>query len=183
MMIRKIVASLAVLACLGLVMAGEVKSGPQVGQGVGAFHPHNVFNAETPELCGKENCIVCQYGSKPVALVFSRNTGKPVAELIKKLDATVAKAGQEKMGAAVIFLSSEDNIKETVASMQKEVGNKNVSLAVDGPKGPEAYKVSPDADVTVIIYKNKKVLANHSFDKFDAKSVETVAGSISKHLN
>jgi lysophospholipid acyltransferase (LPLAT)-like uncharacterized protein len=183
MMIRKIVASLAVLACIGLVMAGEVKSGPQVGQGVGAFHPHNVFNAESSDLCGKENCIVCQYGSKPVALVFSRSTGKPVAELIKKLDATVAKAGQEKMGAAVIFLSSEDNIKDTVGNMQKELGNKNVSLAVDGPKGPEAYKVSPDADVTVIIYNKKKVLANHSFDKFDNAAVEKVSASISKNLN
>lgn len=183
MTIRKIVASLAVLACVGLVMAGEVKSGPQVGQGVGAFHPFNVFNAEATDLCGKENCIVCQYGSKPVALVFARNTGKPVAELVKKLDAAVAKAGQEKMGAAVIFLSSEDNIKDTVATMQKEIGVKNVSLAVDGPKGPEAYKVSKDADVTVIIYNKKKVLANHAFDKFDDASVEKVAGSLSKVLN
>jgi lysophospholipid acyltransferase (LPLAT)-like uncharacterized protein len=182
-MIRKIVASFAVLACLGLAMAGEVKSGPQAGQGVGAFHPYNVFNAESSELCGKENCIVCQYGSKPVALVFARSTSKPVSELIKKLDATVAKAGQEKMGAAVIFLSSEDNIKEAVAAMQKDTGVKNVSLAVDGPKGPEAYKVSKDADVTVIIYNKKKVLANHSFDKFDSAAVEKVAGSISKHLN
>ena len=183
MMIRKIVASFAVLACIGLVMAGEVKSGPQVGQGVGAFHPFNVFNAESPEACGKENCIVCQYGSKPVALVFARSTSKPVAELVKKLDATVAKAGQEKMGAAVIFLSSDDNIKETVAAMQKDAGVKNVSLAVDGPKGPEAYKVSKDADVTVIIYHKKKVLANHAFDKFDTEGVEKVAGSISKILN
>ena len=109
--------------------------------------------------------------------------GKPVAELVKKLDATVAKAGQEKMGAAVIFLSSDDNIKETVAAMQKDAGVKNVSLAVDGPKGPEAYKVSKDADVTVIIYNKKKVLANHAFDKFDAEGVEKVVGSISKILN
>ncbi len=183
MTIRKIVASFAVLACIGLVMAGEVKSGPQVGQGVGAFHPFNVFNAESSDLCGKENCIVCQYGSKPVALVFSRNTGKPVAELMKKLDAAVAKSGQEKMGAAVIFLSTEDNIKETVSAMQKDNGIKNVSLAVDGPKGPEAYKVSKDADVTVILYNKKKVVANHSFDKFDAESVEKVAGSLSKLMN
>lgn len=183
MTIRKIVASLAVLACIGLVMAGEVKSGPQVGQSVGAFHPFNVFNAESTDLCGKENCIVCQYGSKPVALVFARNTSKPVAELVKKLDASVAKAGQEKMGAAVIFLSSEDNIKESVTNMHKEIGTKNVSLAVDGPKGPEAYKVSKEADVTVILYKNKKVVANHSFDKFDDEGVEKAVGSLSKLMN
>lgn len=182
-MVRKFIASLALVACVGIVMAGEVKSGPQVGQGVGAFHPFNVFNAESSDLCMKENCIVCQYGSKPVALVFARTTGKPVAELVKKLDAAVAKSGQEKMGAAVIFLSTDDNIKDKVAKMQTEAGIKNVSLAVDGPQGPEAYKVSKDAEVTVIIYKKKKVLANHAFDSFDAACVEKVAGALSKAMN
>ncbi|HMP17132.1 MAG TPA: hypothetical protein PKD72_08930, partial [Gemmatales bacterium] len=90
-MMRKFAVSLALIACVGFVMAGEIKSGPQVGQGVGAFHPFNVFNAEDNDLSMKENCIVCQYGSKPVALVFARNTSKPVAELVKKLDGAVAK--------------------------------------------------------------------------------------------
>lgn len=183
-MVRKFIASLALVACVGLVMAADIKSGPQVGQGVGAFHPFNVFNAEDKELCMKENCIVCQYGSKPVALVFARNTDKPVAELVKKLDGAVAKAGgTEKMGAAVIFLSTEDNIKQTVAKMQTEAGIKNVSLAVDGPVGPEAYKINKNADVTVIIYKKKKVLANHAFDKFDDACVEKVAGTLAKVMN
>jgi hypothetical protein len=181
-MVRKIVASLALVACVGLVMAGEIKSGPQVGQGVGAFHPFNVFNAESSDLCMKENCIVCQYGSKPVALVFARNTGKPVAELVKKLDGAVAKAGQEKMGAAVIFLSTEDNIKQTVSKMQTEAGIKNVSLAVDGPAGPESYKINKDAEVTVIVYAKKKVLANHAFDKFDDACVEKVCGALAKSI-
>lgn len=181
-MVRKLVASLALVACVGFVMAGDVKSGPEVGKGVGAFHPFNVFNAESSELCNKENCIVCQYGTKPVALVFARNTTKPVVELVKKLDAAVAKSGQDKAGAAVIFLSSEDNIKEKVAKMQTEAGVKNVSLAVDGPAGPEAYKINKDAEVTVIIYKKKKVLANHAFDKFDDACVEKVAGSLAKNM-
>jgi hypothetical protein len=181
-MVRKLVASLALVACVGFVMAGEVKSGPEVGKGVGAFHPFNVFNAESSELCNKENCIVCQYGTKPVALVFARNTTKPVADLVKKLDAAVAKSGQDKAGAAVIFLSSEDNIKDKVAKMQTEAGVKNVSLAVDGPAGPEAYKINKDAEVTVIIYKKKKVLANHAFDKFDDACVEKVAGALAKNM-
>ena len=179
---RKLVASLALVACVGFVMAGEVKSGPEVGKGVAPFHPYNVFNAESSELCNKENCIVCQYGSKPVALVFARNTTKPVAELVKKLEATVAKTGQDKAGAAVIFLSSDDNIKTQVAKMQTEAGVKNVSLAVDGPQGPEAYKINKDAEVTVIIYAKKKVIANHAFDKFDDACVEKVAGAISKNM-
>ncbi len=180
MKLRGLIAGLAALAVFGLAFASEIKSGPQVGSGVGAFHPFNVFNAESSDLCNKENCIVCQYGSKPVALVFARQASKPVAELVKKLDAEVGKVGQEKMGAAVVFLSSEDNIKQTVSQIAEKTKVKNVSLAVDGPTGPQSYKISKDAEVTVILYNKKKVVANHACEKFDSKSVETVVADLSK---
>jgi hypothetical protein len=180
MKLRSLTAVVAAFACFGLVAAADLKSGPQVGEGVGPFHPHNVFNAEMPDKNGKDNCIVCQYGEKPAVLVFARNTGKDVVEMIKKLDAEVARIGQDKMGAAVIFLSSEDNIKETVKQMVEKAGVKNVCLAVDGPKGPESYKISKDADVTVILYKKHKVLANHAFDRFDATCLEKVVGDLPK---
>jgi hypothetical protein len=180
MKIRSIMAGAAMLACAGLVLAAEIKSGPQVGQGVAAFHPYNVFNAESKDLCGKENCIVCQYGTKPVALVFARSTGEPVAALIKKLDAEVAKLSQEKMGAAVIFLSEDDNIKEKVSQLAEKNDVKNVSLAVDGSSGPAAYKLAKEADVTVILYNKKKVVVNHAFEKFTGECVERVIADLPK---
>jgi hypothetical protein len=180
MKVRSVFAALAAFACVGLVAASDLKSGPQVGDGITPFHPYNVFNAEKPDQNGKQNCIVCQYGPKPAVLVFARNTGKDVVEMIKKLDAEVGKVGQEKLGAAVIFLSADDNIKETVKEMAEKAGAKNVCLAVDSSKGPEAYKLSKDADVTVVLYKKHKVVANHAFDKFDAACLEKVVGDLPK---
>ncbi len=40
------------------VWAGELKSGPQVGAGVSAFHPKNILNAEVPKNNGTEACLV-----------------------------------------------------------------------------------------------------------------------------
>jgi Fe-S oxidoreductase len=180
MKIRTLFATLAAFACLGVVMAGDLKSGPQVGQGITPFHPHNVFNAELPEKNGKDNCIVCQYGTKPAVLVFARNTGNDVVEMMKKLDAEVGKVGQEKMGAAVIFLSAEDNIKETAKQLIEKAGVKNVCVAVDGPEGPKGYQIAKDADVTVILYKKHKVVANHAFEKFCSACAEKVVADLPK---
>jgi hypothetical protein len=139
-----------------------------------------VFNPEKPDVNGKDNCIVCQYGTKPAVLVFARNTGDDVVAMIKKLDAEVGKVGQDKMGGAIFFLSSEDNIKETAKGIVEKAALKNCCVAVDGPKGPTSYKISKDADVTVILYKNHKVLANHAFEKFDSTCIEKVVADFPK---
>jgi hypothetical protein len=180
MKVRTLFACLAAFACLGIVMAGDLKSGLQVGEGITPFHPHNIFNSEMPDKNGKDNCIVCQYGSKPAILVFTRNTGDDIVTLMKKLDAEVAKVGQEKLGAAVIILSAEDNIKATAKQLVEKAGVKNVCVAVDGPEGPKAYKIAKEADVTVIMYKKHKVHTNHAFEKFCSTCCEKVVADFPK---
>jgi len=48
----------ALLVCGTVVLAGDVKSGPQVGKGVPAFHPLNILNVDNPSQNGKQNCLV-----------------------------------------------------------------------------------------------------------------------------
>lgn len=56
---QKGVACLAALAlCATVVLAGDLKSGPQPGKGVASFFPFNVYNAESPGRNGKESCFV-----------------------------------------------------------------------------------------------------------------------------
>ena len=51
--------SLAVLMFLGtVVLAGDLKSGPQPGKGVTPFDPLNIYNAESPSRNGKESCFI-----------------------------------------------------------------------------------------------------------------------------
>ena len=46
-----------------------------------------------------------------------------------------------------------------------EQGIKNVNLAIMEPDGPKHYTLSKEADVTVVMYKRRKVEANHAFRK------------------
>jgi hypothetical protein len=50
--------TLASLLLCGVVLAGDVKSGPQKGQPVTPFHPLNVFNAENESANGTKACLV-----------------------------------------------------------------------------------------------------------------------------
>lgn len=59
MMNRRYIVTLTAFAlCATVVLAGDLKSGPPVGKGVSSFYPFNVFNAESANLSGKENCLV-----------------------------------------------------------------------------------------------------------------------------
>ena len=42
-------------------------------------------------------------------------------------------------------------------------------LSIDNPAGPKGYKVSRDADVTVVLYTQHTVKANYAFGKGELK--------------
>src|SRR5438309_9188466 len=94
------------VACLTLVLAvgsalaaGSVKSGPQEGEMVpGPFHPLNVTGAKA----GQKNCLFCQNGENPVAMIFAREVSEPLTKLIKEIDAATAKNTDCSMGSFVV---------------------------------------------------------------------------------
>ena len=49
-------------------------------------------------------------------------------------------------------------------------------------KAPAQYNISKDADITVVLYKERVVKANHSFakGKLTDKDIETVSAEIAK---
>jgi hypothetical protein len=47
----------AALLC-GVALAGDLKSGPQVGKGCPPFHPMNVHNADNQSANGTKQCLV-----------------------------------------------------------------------------------------------------------------------------
>jgi hypothetical protein len=114
--------------------------------------------------------------------VFARKADAALTSLVKKLDAEVAKAGKGKMAAAVIFLSDDDGMKDQIEKFKETNNIKHVSLALDGSKGPEAYKLSKDAYLTAILYKGKKVKVNHAFEKFEGRDVEAIMNDMPKIL-
>ncbi len=169
MKFRLFAAAAAAIALSLPVLAGELKSGPQTGEKVpGPFHPVNV----TGEHKGEKFCLFCVNGENPVAMVFARENSPELTKLIKKIDAATAKNKDASMGSFVVFLSDKDGLDKDLASMAEKEKIEKTVLSIDNPAGPKSYNVAKDADVTVVLYVDRKVKANHSFKKGELKDAD-----------
>jgi hypothetical protein len=158
-----------------------VKSGLQPHDKITTiFEPLNV----TGEHAGEPYCLICENGLAPVAMLFARELDEPLLRLISKLDAATAKQRKEQMGSFVVFLSEKAGLQEELAAAAKKAKLKHTVLSIDKPEGPEGFKVSPEAGVTVVLYREHEVKANHAFrpgELTDAAS-ERVLADLAKIL-
>ncbi len=157
----------------------SIKSGPQVGEDLaGPFHPLNI----TGRQAGNKACLYCSNGNNPVAMIFARDTSPELAKLLKKLDACVEKNADCKMGSFVVFCSDDTNLESRAKKLAKENDLKKVVLSIDNPAGPEGYNVHKDADVTVVLYRDRNVKANFTFKKGELteKDIEKILEATSK---
>jgi hypothetical protein len=162
-------------------VAADMKSGPQPGDKFpGAFHPLNV----TGESKGEKACLVCKAGNAPVAMVFARCADcEMTASLIKKLDAATDKNQKASMESFAVFLTDDtEAVQKKLEAMAKTASLKHLTLAIDNPIGPENYKVSKDADVTVVLYVKRDIKANYAFKKGEltAEKIDAIVKDVSK---
>lgn len=179
MKVRMLVAAVAAVVLSLPVMAEDLKSGPQTGDKVpGPFHPLNV----TGEHKGEKYCLFCSNGENPVAMVFARESSDALAKLVKKIDEATLKNKDKEMGSFVVFLSDADGLDKKLAEMASKAKIEKTVLSIDNPAGPDKYKVAADADITVVLYVDRKVKANYAFKKGELKDadIEKVLADVSK---
>ena|SRR5207249_2367022 len=116
-----------------------------------------------------------------VVLVFGRDLTDPLTNLMKKLDVEVGKNKAARLRAVVVMLSEDDKLERTLREFGNRQGIRRVSLAIT-PDGPKDYKLSQQADVTVVLYKRRKVEANHAFRKgeLNDKAIGRILADVSK---
>jgi hypothetical protein len=156
-------AGLSVVLVAGIGVADQpLTSGPQVGKQVpGPFHPLNCTGAKA----GQKNCLYCENGTSPVAMIFAREVTPELTTLIKKIDVATAKNQKARMGSFVVFLSDKEGLDAQLKSLAAKQGLKNIVLSIDNPAGPERYQVARDADVTVVLYSDHTVRSNFAYRK------------------
>jgi hypothetical protein len=153
----------ALLLVGGLAIAAEVSSGLPKGEFVPAFTVTDI----TGPSKGKDLCYRCQYGSRPVVSIFTKELTPAVAKLTKAVDETVAKNKDAKMAAFVVLLSDEPTkaapaLEEAAAKQQI----KHVPLTTfESAKGPGGYKLNADADVTVMMWVDSEITVSKGFKK------------------
>ncbi len=179
---KNLLVAALLLGVAGFVGAAEIKSGLQPGDAPPAFNVRDV----TGPSAGKTLCYRCQYGPRPTVTIFTREIDDNVAKMIKEVDGLVGQNGDKKMAAFVVLLTDNPEAAESkLAEVARKNEIKNVPLTVyDGSAGPEKYKVSKDAELTVMMWVESNVKVNHAFGKgeFKADSVGAVVKDAGKIL-
>jgi len=164
-------AAVFVLMMTSAIQAEELKSGPQVGDKLpGAFHPLNLSGPEA----GKKNCLVCQNGLNPVVMIFAREIDPTLTALIKKVDGATAANQKIEMGSFVVFCTPDEELEPKIKELAEKEKLKHCILATDNPAGPRGYKIAKDAVITVVLYTNREIKANHVFRKDEMKTEDIV---------
>lgn len=175
--------ALMFVAASSLSSAADLKSGIEIGSKVG---PYTVNDCTGPNA-GKSLCYRCKYGGRPVVNIFAREIDGNVEDLIAQIDAKVGENKDQKMAAFVVHLT--DDADKSSAKLKKVAGKKNIKNTpltnFEGEAGPSSYKISKDADVTVLMWVKGKLQVNHAFKKDDLSkdNIKKVVKDTSKILN
>jgi hypothetical protein len=164
-----------------LLAAEPLRSGLQTGEMVtNIFSPLNVNG----EHAGEPHCLVCENGISPVAMIFAREPSERLTKLLSKINAATASNKSLQMGSFAVFLNDRDKISEDVREVAQKNKFQNIVLATMEATGPEGFEVAKDADVTVVLYRDFAVQANHAFraGELTDEAVEKVVADLPKIL-
>jgi hypothetical protein len=175
------------LVCLVVTADEPAADGLKCGDSIGAFYVTKVAGAEDDGVeQGEQLCYRCKYGSRPMVMVFARETGGKVNQLVKEIDAAV-KANEDAELKGLVTLMGEDvaALKQSAAKFAKKSGATQIPVVVakDNVTGPSNYKIDGKAAVTVVVAKEGGVVATHNFAKANKVDVAAVMGEVKKMLN
>ena len=118
--------------------------------------------------------------------IFARKLTDDLTSLVKQVDEKVGANKDKKMASFLIVLSEDPAANEAkLKELDKKEGIKNAPLTTfANADGPENYKVSKDAEVTVLLWVGQTVKANHAFapGKLDKDGIQAVLDDTAKIL-
>src|SRR5437764_3737919 len=149
-------------------------SGLPAGQRPGPY----AFEVVTGPQRGQSCCYICETGDKPAAVVFARGLTGPLGRLVAGLDKAATDgqpAGFRTWLTLLAPAAGED--ARLVEWGQKYALRMPLGTFADAD-GPPAYRLNRAADVTVLLFVKKKVVANFAFragELTEAKADDVVA--------
>ncbi len=160
---RPLATTFAILTCLSVnaLAAGPCVSGLAPGQKVGPYSSVVSVGKER----GQAHCFICATEDRPAVVVFARSLDDSLGKLTRGLDKALVDHKASELRAWVTFLNADQtNFDPKVVAWSKKEAIRGVPLSVfEDADGPPSYKVSRDADVTVLVFAKQKVVANFAF--------------------
>jgi hypothetical protein len=156
--------ALGTAACLfSTALAGDpCVSGLKPGEKPG---PYSAIVAVGKERGEAPHCFICDTAEHPAVIVFARHLDDPLAKLVSGIDKAVADNKKSELRGWVTFLNDDQSAFDPlVVDWAKKHAIRNVPLAVfEDLAGPPTYKLTRDADVTVLLFTKHKVVNNFAF--------------------
>jgi hypothetical protein len=152
---------LFVLFVVSLSAAEPCQSGLKPGQRPG---PYSSVISTGPNR-GKSHCYICETEDRPAVVIFARTLNDSLGQLTAQLDKAVAKHEKAQLRAWVTFLNDDQlSLDPKVVKWAQKYALRHVPLGVfEDAGGPPSYRLSADADVTVLLFVKQKVVANFAF--------------------
>ncbi|MFO0969739.1 MAG: hypothetical protein U0793_29630 [Gemmataceae bacterium] len=177
----KKISILAVLVSAPLAAADEpCRSGLKPGQRPG---PYSALVCVGPQR-GTLHCFICEAENRPIAIVFARGLSDSLGRLVHKLDKALNDHKAADFRAWVTFLAEDQTaLDPKVVAWSKKHVTGNVPLAVfEDVVGPPAYVIAREADVTVLLSVNQKVVANFAYreGELNDAAIEAVLAAVPK---
>ncbi len=170
----------AVFTCISIAAADPCKSGPQPNQRPGPYSALVCVGKER----GTQHCYVCESADKPVVIVFARTLSDPLGNLVKQLDGAVKEHKAVELRSWVTFLADDQTkMDPLVVKWAQQHAISGVPCAVfEDTVGPPTYLLAKEADVTVLLSVNRKVVANFAYraGELDDKAIAEIVKSVPK---
>jgi hypothetical protein len=153
----------AAWACWGMALAEEQE--PPVSGAIGADVPSFYVREVTGSRPNQAICLVCRYGGRPAVLVCARGLDEQVQDLLVKLDRVVDGERAHGLRGFAIFLDAKAT--ELQPKLFNLARREKLSLPLAFPVetgGPRALDLPEKAQVTVLMYRRKKIEQRFVFD-------------------
>jgi hypothetical protein len=168
---------LSLAGCASMDSKPAIQSGLQKGDDIIPWNPIHVAGPNA----GTNACPVCTYEGRPAIVIFTHD-GRNAWQLADRLEDLVIQ--QQKMdlkGFVIVLNSTPDDLKQ-MADDQKIT---HIGICYPDPQTRtedlNRYKINPQADNTVMVYKAYKVEANFvDLPAADFGKVENVVAGLRK---
>jgi hypothetical protein len=160
-------------------LADPCVSGLQPGQKPG---PYSFLVATGPQR-GQQTCYVCETADKPAIVIFARKLSDPLGKLMVKCDAFMESQPKDSVRSWATVLGEKTANLDELARWSKGAGVKNMPIGVfDDPIGPPAFKLNEDAEITVLLWVNRKVVANFAYraSELNDEAIKKIAETMPK---
>jgi hypothetical protein len=143
---------------LGFILSSvgaRADDAPRVG-------PYAALIATGPHR-GQSHCYVCETGDRPAVIIFARNLNDPLGRLVCQLDQALG--ANPDLRAWVTFLNNnQTRFDSDVVSWALRHAIRSVPLGIfEDAGGPPSYRIAPDADATVLLCVNRRVVLRFTF--------------------